>query len=427
MTYWNNTPAGAQHLRLFEPNVGWRKHDDDLDDQGRTTFFGASRPVELALATALSASNLVVLTGAGSSFCAINPTGKAGAPGMGDLWDAVEAAASKQTLQEVINLIPTAKDIGKNIEKLLTFSKLYVALFDDANSAKIKAFIPEAEKAILDRVDFLHADTDISSHRAFIRKVARRGLRKPRARIFTTNYDLCFEQAAQQQQFVVIDGFSHSTPQIYDRAHFSYDIVRRDGSADAPDYIENVVHLYKLHGSLDWRRKDEQIRRSRDAKDGSPVLIYPRDTKYQEAFEAPYLDMMGALQVALREPDTALIISGFGFNDDHISKPIMAAIEANMSLKLIVCDLAFIADAGLAGTLMPQIVPMTAAMRVDNPYFRRLRDLAAIGDKRIILLNGRFQDLTLALPDLVAETERERHFERMARSLVPPPLGGPVT
>jgi hypothetical protein len=143
------------------------------------------------------------------------------------------------------------------------------------------------------------------------------------------------------------------------------------------------------------------------------VLIYPRDSKYQEAFDVPYLDMMGALQMSLREPDTALIVSGFGFNDDHISNPILAALEANMSLKLIICDVAFLDDHSLAGN--NKIVSLTAPMRVDNSYFKILRRLADSGDKRITLINGRFEDLVDAIPDLVAQTERERHAERMRK------------
>jgi SIR2-like domain len=112
----------------------------------------------------------------------------------------------------------------------------------------------------------------------------------------------------------------------------------------SPDYIENVFHLYKLHGSIDWRRKGSVISRSREAKVGDPVLIYPRDSKYQEAFEAPYLDMISAFQTAMRESDTAMIISGFGFNDDHLAKPILAALEANMTMRLIVCDVAFLTE-----------------------------------------------------------------------------------
>jgi hypothetical protein len=187
--------------------------------------------------------------------------------------------------------------------------------------------------------------------------------------------------------------------------------VRRDSGNEPPDYIENVFQLYKLHGSLDWRRRGATILRSHDAADGDPVLIYPRDTKYQETFDVPFLDMMGALQAALREPDTALIVSGFGFNDDHISKPIMAAVEANMSLKMIVCDVAFLDDTAVASN--STVIDSAASMRVDNQYFIRLRDFVERGDKRITIVNGRFEDLSLALPDLVAQTEREQHIARM--------------
>jgi hypothetical protein len=315
MSSWDGVAAAAANLRLYEPGVGWRRHNDERDGDGRVTFVGCNRAVDEALSIAVNAGNLLLLTGAGSSFCAKNPVGKLRAPSMLDLWDAVEAQATPKVMAEVVALIPNAAGIGKNIEKLLTFCKLFVTLFDDASSQKVGEIIKVAEKAILARTDFVDQSTDISSHRSLVRKVARRGNRKPRTKIFTTNYDLCFELAAQQQQFVVIDGFSHSTPQVYDRAHFSYDIVRRGRPNEAPDYIESVFHLYKLHGSLDWRRNGSTIIRSRDAAAGGPVLIYPRDTKFQEAFETPYLDMMGALQVALREPDTALIISGFGFND----------------------------------------------------------------------------------------------------------------
>lgn len=412
MSHWDGVAAGATNLRLLEPGSGWRCNDDEKDAAGRVTSPGSNRAIELALSTALNASNLILLTGAGSSFCAVNPGAKPGAPAMSDLWDAVEDSATVGVMAAIIALIPNAAGIGKNIEKLLTLCKLYGALFNDDDSRKISIFIETAEKAILQRVDFVDKNTDISSHRALVRKIARRGNRKPRTKIFTTNYDLCFEQAARQQQFVLIDGFSHSTPQVYDRAHFSYDIVRRDSVTEGgPDYVENVFQLYKLHGSLDWRRSGTTILRSRDASDGDPVLIYPRDTKYQEAFDVPYLDMMSALQAALREPDTALVVSGFGFNDDHISKPIMAAVEANMAIKVIICDVAYLDDSSLAGT--GTVISQAASMRVANPYFKKFRELADAGDKRITLINGRFEDLVDAIPDLVAQTERERHAARI--------------
>jgi hypothetical protein len=124
--------------------------------------------------------------------------------------------------------------------------------------------------------------------------------------------------------------------------------------------------------------------------------------------------MLGTFQTALRDPDTALIISGFGFNDDHIAKPVMAAIEANMSIRVIVCDPAFLDDASLAND--DHVVPLNAGMRIqDNLHLDTLKKLVTIGDQRIVVLNGRFEDLAFAIPDLVAQTERERHLDRMQK------------
>lgn len=415
MPYWDNIAASPSHLRHFEAGLGWKQYDDTKGEDGATRFVGASSAVERALSGALNATNLLFLVGAGSSFCAKTAEGRPKPPGISDLWDAVETAATSAALNEIIGLIPNAANLNKNIEKLLTLCKLYTAIYDDDNTAKIGRFIATAEKAILARVDFVDASTDIASHKSLVRKIARRGLRKPRAKVFTTNYDLCFEEAGRLQQFVVVDGFSHSIPQVYDRAYFSYDIVRRDGSKDAPDYVENVFHLYKLHGSLDWRQEGALISRSKDDNTGHPVLIYPRDSKYQESFAPPYLDMMGAFQAALREPDTALIISGFGFNDDHISRPILSALEANMALRLVVCDLAFIQPDVLNAEPAPEIIPADTPLTTTNAYFKQLRDLVYLGDKRVTLLNGRFEDLSAAMPDLVAETDRERHMERLRK------------
>jgi hypothetical protein len=89
----------------------------------------------------------------------------------------------------------------------------------------------------------------------------------------------------------------------------------------------------------------------------------------------------------------------------------MTAVEANMSLKVIVCDIAFLNDDCLKDN--PSIASAESGMRIDNLYFKQWLDLANHGDKRITLMNGRFEDLSDAIPDLVAQTDRERHAGRM--------------
>jgi hypothetical protein len=413
MGYWDGRAADKENLRLFDTTKKWRRYEDEKDANDVVTEEGCARILESTLINGLNSTNLLVLTGAGSSFCVKNAasskvTSKT-APGLKDLWDAVKTKVGDLAFDGLIGLIPNGSAIG-DIEKLLTQCKLYVALYGGTvgNGKIIADFVTNAENAILARVDFVDADTDLTAHQALLRKMARRGIRKPRVRVFTTNYDLSFEYAARGHRFVVIDGFSHAAPSVYDQSHFGLDIVRRDNARDAPDYLDSVFHLYKLHGSIDWRRTPTDIVRARD-NSGTPVLIYPRDSKYQEAFEPPYLDMTAALQSALREPDTALFVAGFSFNDSHIAQPIMSALESNMGFRIIVCDPAFLDDAAVD----KNPVTVAPAKAPTNPIHKKLVKLAEAGDERITLLHGRFEDLALALPDLVAETERERHAQRM--------------
>jgi hypothetical protein len=421
MAFWKNRPASPDNLRLLMPGDGWKGYSDKPDDDNKVVLPGSRRLIESVFLNGLNATNLILLTGTGASFAAQNPDKASGKEterklppaGMDDLWQAVRTRVGDKRFKAACDRFPAAP-VGDNIERLLTLCKLYLELnetADDVEAKATKTFVADAEQAILGRVDFVDANTQLDAHALMIQKVGRRGIRKPRARFFTTNYDLCFEEAARRHRFTIIDGFSHALDQVYDRAHFDHDIVRREQGRETPDYIENVFHLYKLHGSIDWRRKGAEIFRSRDPA-GDPVLIFPRSSKYQESFEAPYLDMIGAFQSALREPDTAVIVSGFGFNDDHISRPILASVEANMSLRIVICDPLFLAETPLeAGA--PAIAESN---ETDNRFVKAFTRLAQSGDPRIHLINGRFEDMALALPDLVGETDRERHASRI-RSL----------
>jgi hypothetical protein len=422
MPYWEGRASSAANLRLFISGEGWKAYSDEKSEDGQTvTAQGASQLVESAFLNALNATNLILLTGTGSSFAARNFEGKLKPAGMADLWTAVKARVGEQRFQAACAEFPSTP-INDNIERLLTLCKMYLELRQNAPEVDTKPmadFVKDAENAILSRVDFVDASTQLDAHASIIQKIGRRGIKKPRTRFFTTNYDLCFEEAARRHRFVIVDGFSHSLDQSYDRGHFDYDIVRRESNKETPNYIENLFHLYKLHGSIDWRRKDGDIYRSRDPK-GEPVLIYPRSSKYQESFESPYLDMIGAFQTALREPDVAIIISGFGFNDDHISRPILSAVESNMSLRLIICDPLF-----LSGDVLEHSVHVTPDNTTpSNRFTKAFLNLARGGDVRIHLVNGRFEDLAAALPDLVGETDRERHAQRV-RSLRNEVIGAP--
>lgn len=363
-------------------------------------------------------NNLVVLAGLGTSLCLVDAAGKRLAPTMADLWARVKTAhekASPLTWSDMLNLVRhTTQD--ENLEALLSRCRLAEAFLDGDNLKHIQNFIALAEGEIYDAVNFLRPGQELPAHSEFLRRAARRSNRKCRTKIFTTNYDRCYEEAGRQGRFVVIDGFSHTMPPTFDAVHFTYDIVWRARDSDTQDFIPNVFHLYKLHGSIDWERNEEsgEIHKVAD-KPKKPLLIYPRNSKYELAFEQPYLEMIAAMQAALREPNTGLLVVGFGFNDNHLAEPILSAIRSNLSLKVAVVSPGLAPSVAQGGEQRP-------GEAKSNRYLQRLQQLIEHGDARLGLLNCSFDKLVEYIPDIAAESDLERHFERV-RKLEQPKAG----
>ncbi|MFW2358155.1 MAG: SIR2 family protein, partial [Hydrogenophaga sp.] len=212
--------------------------------------------------------------------------------------------------------------------------------------------------------------------------------------------------AARKGRYVIVDGFSHTTPQVFDSLYFSYDIVKRESSPDSHDFIPNVFHLYKLHGSVDWTKSKSSGEIEKDPTSESPLLIYPRNTKYELSFEQPYLEMMSAFQTALRQPDTGLLVLGFGFNDNHLAEPILSAINSNLHLKVVVCD------PGL-GPWENKDKVLQDGNDAKHPYLSKLRYLIEHGDARLALISSTFEQAVPLMPDIAAETDLEQHYERI--------------
>ena len=388
------------------------------DDDDKPIPDEALGEISRSLSDCFRCNNLVVLTGLGTSlhvnivpppvdkpFERIAQAGKKIAPTMGDLWTAVNAV-DPTAFAEALKLSKFPPAAGENIETLLSYCKVAAEFIDDENDkSKITTFIKLAEDTVRDQVRFLDADDDLTLHADFLRRLARRSSRKVRSKVFTTNYDLCFEYAARKGRYVVVDGFSHTTPQVFDSIFFSYDVVKRDSNPDSHDFIPNVFQLYKLHGSADWTKNQKTKEIEKDPKSPSPLLVYPRNTKYELAFEQPYLEMMSAFQAALRQPDTGLLILGFGFNDNHIAEPILSAINSNLHLKVAICDPA----------LGPREVAGVAkdGSEVSNPHLSKIQYLIKNGDARLALISGLFKDIVPLLPDIAAQTDLEQHMDRV--------------
>ncbi|KAB2662431.1 SIR2 family protein [Brucella tritici] len=437
--YWKKKTGMAEYLRLYTREDRWLAWEDqpaDPKDVSSRTIPGAKNKVGETLRNAFNSTNVIFLLGSGASVSAVNPSGGNQAPGMATLWNAVREKIDEEKLKDGQSFDDIADELlGKpsgpnensagNIEKLLSLCKMKLELLSvratndvhlDPKSevAVLTDFISQAEAAILSEVGFVNENTSLPAHSNLLRKFSKRSAEKQRVKLFTTNYDLCLEEAGARLGIVFIDGFSHSAEQRFNRDFFQTDIVRRSSSGTKADYIDSVFHLYKMHGSVDWRRRSDGavIRRAKgEGNELAPVLIYPRSTKYQEAFEMPYLDMFAAFQSALREPDTTIFIAGFGFADDHISSPIWSAVESNLSLKLVLVDPGFIEEQKL-DAIQPDHA-LKAEEFLPNKYQLKLMRLIQQGDNRLTVLNGRFEDLVDAIPSVSGETDRQRLLMRL--------------
>ncbi len=398
--------------------IATKPAQDALQDGEKEERDPAKDEIKRVLSDCFRCNNLVVLAGLGASLHVNAEWGAGGrvpvggkkiAPTMPDLWQKAEAK-SGANFSQVISLTRFPKDdpnFKGNIEALLSYCKIGGEFNEGVNKTLISTFITDTEEIIRSEVDFLTADDGVEVHSELLRKIARRSNRKIRTKIFTTNYDLCFEYAARYGRHVAIDGFSHSSPQVFDSIYFSYDIVKREASPDSHDFISNVFHLYKLHGSIDWEKNTTTNEIQRVPGTKNPVLVYPRNTKYELAFEQPYIEMMSAFQTAIRQPETALLVVGFGFNDNHLAEPILSAIRSNLNLKVVICDPA------LAPKSDPEPAKNSAGSAELNPHLKKLAYLISKGDARLSLINGTFQELVPVLPDIAALTDLEQHMDRV--------------
>lgn len=231
----------------------------------------------------------------------------------------------------------------KDIELLLSLCDSYLPLknLSATRQRRITSFLSEAKNKIIKETSFVDKvkDEGWQSHNKFINTLGKRSPKQKRLKIFTTNYDLAFEVAASNTGMIVIDGFEFSKPYRFNPAWYQYDIVNRSQvSEKGGAYLPNIVHLYKIHGSVDWVRTSNGVYKKDESvpSESEPVFIYPSSTKYQNSYESPYLDMMAAFLEAVQKPKTALLCVGFGFNDKHLNNAITMALRTNPEFMVMV-------------------------------------------------------------------------------------------
>ena len=182
-------------------------------------------------------------------------------------------------------------------------------------------------------------------YKTFYQKLALRNKDNSRIRVFTTNNDLFNETALDALNIHYINGFSGGLHRYFNPAIFNYTWSKRmDTSIDKYEPVENMVYLYKIHGSVNWREtKDagnnyfeiEEVVPS-ETKADSSVLIYPTPTKQDKSLGTPYVDLFREFQNKLLEPHSVLFVIGYSFSDRHVNDIIYRALATNSTINVVI-------------------------------------------------------------------------------------------
>lgn len=147
--------------------------------------------------------------------------------------------------------------------------------------------------------------------------------------LFTLNYDRCFERLATSD-FVVETGFEDYGPE-----HI-WNWERFESSDGGPSSLPQA-YLYKLHGSVNWKRDDGKnlysVEQTENVEYDRMEIIFGRDFKLEAA--DPYL--FYAYQFRRCTLKAKLIVTiGYSFADAHINKMIEQALLRDESKRVLV-------------------------------------------------------------------------------------------
>ncbi|MDA8000607.1 MAG: DUF4917 family protein [Alphaproteobacteria bacterium] len=260
---------------------------------------------------------------------------------------------------------------GVNVEELIGKVKTAIHFYEniDRNDAeKVKCEKVKCEKALtsLERCvlraakledDFWTGKPENSSngnsledYQTFlIRLCSTRQPGQPLPWIFTLNYDLGVEWAAEILGININNGFKGTHYREFDPSTF--DIGYRNFlSTGQAQYDVHGVNYVKMHGSLSWRLDDDDTLREISSEsqisainrflekrsDKFPsFLVLPSIEKFYQTAGYVYGEMIRRFHEFVRKNQTALIISGYSFNDSHINRVLESAM-GNPTMQMVV-------------------------------------------------------------------------------------------
>lgn len=173
---------------------------------------------------------------------------------------------------------------------------------------------------------------------SFLLSFASRAASRERLHVFTTNYDRLVEHGCDCAGLRIIDRFVGALNPLFRASRVEVDVhYNPPGIRGEPRFMEGVIRLTKLHGSLDWLFNKSERRILRKAIPfGAPtdhtdipkspidtVMIYPNPAKDVETTQYPYAELFRDFAAAACRPNAVVVTYGYGFGDDHVNRVLL--------------------------------------------------------------------------------------------------------
>ena len=328
------------HIYRCGPNENCDLSDEDLKDTDRFR-----KHIEPWLTAVFQSEHLSLLLGSGfTSGVAFAAGGKAVNMTKCD-W------ACEDDLKEKVDTYAeqSAKTCGRgsaNIEDQIRAAMQLEAgltLMGDTRAILWKTEIDNQLKCFMDCIldserSIRHAEANRKDKTddllvSFLLSFASRTATRERLNLFTTNYDRLTEYGCDLTGLHVIDRFVGALSPVFRASRLNIDIhYNPPGIRGEPRYLEGVIRFHKIHGSIDWRWEENELRRYAvpfgaaanhpdipNEPSGS-VMIYPNPAKDVETLDYPYSELFRDFAAAVCRPNSSLVTYGYGFGDDHVNR-----------------------------------------------------------------------------------------------------------